>query len=169
VQVDSIKTRVESAPGVCNQRLKQKCDEPLSNVAFNLNLRRYSEADAAAAEMRAGIAALQAQVAAHTAGEVQLASIKTRVKSAPDVRNQRLKLTCDEPLSKVPFNSNVRRYITAAVDARRSEMDDAAAAAAQELDNVKHEALGRAVHVDSLSVSKPVLTAPLVSALETKM
>jgi hypothetical protein len=42
VQVDSIITRVESAPGICNQRLKLKCDEPLSNVAFNFNLRRYS-------------------------------------------------------------------------------------------------------------------------------
>jgi hypothetical protein len=44
VQVDSIKTRVESAPGVCIQRLKLKCDEPLSNVAFNFNLRHYTEA-----------------------------------------------------------------------------------------------------------------------------
>ena len=42
VQVVSIRTRVESAPGVCNQRLKLKCDEPLSNVAFNFNLRRYT-------------------------------------------------------------------------------------------------------------------------------
>ena len=42
VQVDSIKRRVESAPGVCNQRLKLKCDEPLSNVAFNINVRRYT-------------------------------------------------------------------------------------------------------------------------------
>jgi ABC-type multidrug transport system fused ATPase/permease subunit len=25
------------------KRLKLKCDEPLSNVGFNLNLRRYSE------------------------------------------------------------------------------------------------------------------------------
>jgi hypothetical protein len=41
VQDDSIKTRVESAPGVCNQRSKLKRDEPLSNVAFNVNVRRY--------------------------------------------------------------------------------------------------------------------------------
>jgi hypothetical protein len=47
VQVDSIKTRVESAPGVCNQRLKLKCDEPLSNFAFNFNVRRYSWATSA--------------------------------------------------------------------------------------------------------------------------
>jgi hypothetical protein len=36
-------TRVESAPGVCNQRLKLHCDEPLSSVAFNLNVRRYTQ------------------------------------------------------------------------------------------------------------------------------
>ncbi len=43
LQLHTIKTRVESAPGVCNQstRLKLKCDEPLSNVAFNCNLRHY--------------------------------------------------------------------------------------------------------------------------------
>ena len=41
VQGASIKTRVESAPGVCNQRLEPECDEPLSNVAFNFNLRQY--------------------------------------------------------------------------------------------------------------------------------
>jgi len=42
VQVASIKTRVESAPGF-SQRLKLKCDEPLSDFAFNFNLRRYSK------------------------------------------------------------------------------------------------------------------------------
>jgi len=46
VQVDSIKTReyFESAPVVCNQRWKLKCDEPLSNFAFNFNVRRYTPA-----------------------------------------------------------------------------------------------------------------------------
>ena len=39
MQVDSIKTRVESA---LFQRLRLECDEPLSNVAFNFNLRRYT-------------------------------------------------------------------------------------------------------------------------------
>ena len=41
--VDRIKTRVESASGVCNQCLKLKCDEPLSNAAFNLKVRRYTK------------------------------------------------------------------------------------------------------------------------------
>ena len=43
------KPRVESAYGVCNQRLKLQCDEPLSNVAFNFELRRYMAARTAAA------------------------------------------------------------------------------------------------------------------------
>jgi len=41
--VDSIKTRVESTYGVCNQRLKLQYDEMLSNFAFNFNLRRYTQ------------------------------------------------------------------------------------------------------------------------------
>jgi hypothetical protein len=41
VQVDSIKTRVESAYGVCNQRLKLKYDKLLSSFAFKFNLRHY--------------------------------------------------------------------------------------------------------------------------------
>jgi hypothetical protein len=39
--VNSIKTRVESAAGVFNQRLKLNCDEPLSNVAVKFSLRCY--------------------------------------------------------------------------------------------------------------------------------
>ena len=42
VQVDSIKTRVESAYGVCNQRLKVRYHKLLSAFAFNFNMRRYS-------------------------------------------------------------------------------------------------------------------------------
>ena len=41
MQVASIKTRVESTPEF--QRLKLKCDGPLSNFAFRFNLRRYPE------------------------------------------------------------------------------------------------------------------------------
>jgi hypothetical protein len=41
-QVDSIKNRVESAPGFWFQRLKLKCDKPLSKFAFNYSLRRYN-------------------------------------------------------------------------------------------------------------------------------
>jgi len=44
VQGDSTKTRAEAAYGVCNQRLKLKYDESLSNFGFNFNLRRYEEA-----------------------------------------------------------------------------------------------------------------------------
>jgi hypothetical protein len=41
VQVDSIKTRVESADIFNFQRLKLSCDELLSSFAFNFTLRRY--------------------------------------------------------------------------------------------------------------------------------
>jgi hypothetical protein len=40
VQVDPIKPTLK-APGA--KRLKLNCDEPLSNFAFNFNLRRYSK------------------------------------------------------------------------------------------------------------------------------
>jgi len=39
-----MQTRVESAYGVCNQRLNPRGDAPLSNVAFNFNMRRYTVA-----------------------------------------------------------------------------------------------------------------------------
>ena len=40
MQVDPIKSTLKP-PGT--KRRKLNCDEPLSNVAFNLNLRRYNE------------------------------------------------------------------------------------------------------------------------------
>jgi len=46
VQVDPIKPTLRS-PGT--KRLKLKCDEPPSNFAFNINMRRYNEAQARAA------------------------------------------------------------------------------------------------------------------------
>jgi len=45
VQVDSIKARVESACGVCNQRLKLQYDELLSNFSLKFNLRRFTEVE----------------------------------------------------------------------------------------------------------------------------
>ena len=50
-QVDSIRTRVESAYGVCNQCLKLEYQKLLSTFAFNFNLRRYIVADEAALAM----------------------------------------------------------------------------------------------------------------------
>ena len=51
MQVDGIKTRVEKR--LCCQRLKVICDEPLSNLAFNLNLRRHTVASLEDAELAA--------------------------------------------------------------------------------------------------------------------
>ena len=39
MQVDSINNHVETAYGVCNQRLKPEYHKPLSMVAINVNLR----------------------------------------------------------------------------------------------------------------------------------
>jgi len=44
LQLDGIKPRVESAYGVCNQRLKLKSHKLLSTFAFNFNLRRHTKA-----------------------------------------------------------------------------------------------------------------------------
>jgi hypothetical protein len=112
--------------------LKVKCDKPLSNVAFNFNLRRYNEAeqdalrkqlhevtseldviyDAISRELgKFGVEMKGSYVEALRRGRaVQVDSIKTRVESAPGVCNQRLKLKCDEPLSNDTFNFNLRRY-----------------------------------------------------------
>ena len=45
MHVDSFRTRVESAYGVCNQRFKLQYDELLSTVAFKFKLRRYNQAE----------------------------------------------------------------------------------------------------------------------------
>jgi hypothetical protein len=74
VQVDSIKTRVESAPGVCNQRLKLKCDEPLSNVAFNFNVRRYNVDDQ-------GVETTSEPITAHKVGRCRLIVSKPELKA----------------------------------------------------------------------------------------
>ena len=48
MQIEGIKTRVESAFGVCHERLKLQYEEMLSHFAINLNLRRYTAASDAA-------------------------------------------------------------------------------------------------------------------------
>jgi hypothetical protein len=45
VQADNITTRVESACGVCTQRLKLKYDKLLSSFAFKINLSHYSKGE----------------------------------------------------------------------------------------------------------------------------
>ena len=51
MQVDNIKPQIKSA---WFQRLRLKCDEPLSNVAFEFNLRRYTKAAMASSLPSAG-------------------------------------------------------------------------------------------------------------------
>ena len=73
MQVDGIKTHVESAFGVCNQRLKLKYDKLLSGFAFKFNLRHYTTAK-------------NTNLNEDLGGAVQVDSIKTRVESAPGFR-----------------------------------------------------------------------------------
>jgi hypothetical protein len=80
--------------------LKLKCDEPLSNVAFNFNVRRYREEchtlDRALAAL---VADLQAKVG------------RCRLKlSVESTWFQRLNPKYDEPFSNFAFNFNLRRY-----------------------------------------------------------
>jgi hypothetical protein len=81
VQVDNIKTQVESAPGVCNQRLKPKCDEPLSKRCFQFECAALHLG--AHQESRTRIQDAQLRRAdSHRGSAVQVARIKTRVESA---------------------------------------------------------------------------------------
>jgi hypothetical protein len=91
-------------------------------------------------------------------GALQLATIKTRVESAPGVCNQRVKLKCDEPLSNLAFNFNVRHYTTAFT-----------ALPYNHLDAFRLPTLNAKVGRCRLTLSNPELKARLLSALETKM
>ena len=82
MQLDRFKTGVESAHGVCNQRLKLEYDEPLSIVAFNLNLRIYKVEDQGG-DVHHRVDARPAGVQPHHARgrPVQVHPIKTRVET----------------------------------------------------------------------------------------
>ena len=137
MQVDGIKTRVESAAWF--QRLKLKYDDLLSSFAFKFNLRHYIQAPAflrsCGAALRPGgvvvcnlyngapgtrnrrsAEAFAADLAAHvgpvvTLGRaVQVDPIKPALK-APGT--YRLKLKCHRPLSDFAVEFNLRRYTSA--------------------------------------------------------
>jgi dsRNA-specific ribonuclease len=91
--------------------LKLKCDETLSNFAFNFNLRRYTVAARKGMMLTGGYVVLLYLMV----GRCRFESIKTRVQSAAGVCNQRLELKCDEVLSNFAFNFNLRRYLMASV------------------------------------------------------
>ena len=107
------------APGA--KRLKLMYDEPLSKIAFNFNLCRYYLCRdvlqlQATPEFRFYRGKTQVHVmrgASKTklGWAAQVDSIKTSVESA---WFQRLKLKCDEVLSRFAFNLNLRRYRLAA-------------------------------------------------------
>jgi hypothetical protein len=93
VQVDPIDLKL-NAHGT--KRLKLKCDEPLSDFAFNFNLRRYT---AVPGDRRHR--ALQC-------GKPVLVEPMKPVLKLPGIK--RLTLECDELVSKFAFNFNLRHY-----------------------------------------------------------
>jgi len=74
---------------------------------------------------------------------------------APEYK--RLKLKHYNPLSRFAFNFNLRRYIS----------DSCTSAALANMSSSGNPAAAHAVGQCRLTVSKPVLKAPMVSALET--
>jgi hypothetical protein len=118
------------APSDKLQRLKLKCDEPLSDVAFKFNLRRYTTASTQAERIAAwsgprgsvGVPAgsvgpgkpkTRPRPYSALGRAVQVDSIKTRVESAFGVCKQRLKLKYDKLLSSFAFKFNLRHYASA--------------------------------------------------------
>jgi hypothetical protein len=89
--------------------LNLKCDEPLSNVAFNFNVRRYTKA--LYVETIGNPRFSVPDFSALKAGRCRLNPVDARVESAGI---KRLKLRYDEPLSNFAFNFSLRRYIKAA-------------------------------------------------------
>jgi hypothetical protein len=84
-----------------------------------------------------------------------------------------LKLKCDEPLSNVAFNFNLRHYTEVAelkaANAAHAHAAQSASEAACAVDFLYADDYDDTVGRCRLTVSKPELKARLVSALETKM
>jgi hypothetical protein len=80
--------------------LKLKYDKLRSTVTFKFNLRRYAEDEDEGLDT------------SHHGRVVQLDPIKPTLKV---LGTQRLRLKSEEPLSKLAFKFNLRRYTTAAV------------------------------------------------------
>ena len=92
------------APGT--KRLKLKCDEPRSNFAFELNLRRFNLESNSIEELD-GLLHLEHLRCLYIGKAVQVVPIKPTLK-APGTK--RLKLKCDRLLSTLAFKFNLRRY-----------------------------------------------------------
>ena len=106
--VDDIKTRVESAYGVCNQRLKLKYRTVLSSFAFKFNLRRYAVLALVDADPYGlKIISVYMQGSKSMAGRCRLTRNRPML-NAPG--RSRLKLRYDEVLSNFAFKFNLRRY-----------------------------------------------------------
>ena len=133
--------------------MKLKYDVPLSNVAFKFNLRRYS----------GGVEAVPVVAAGAPGRAVQVEPIKPMLKA---LETKRLKLQYDEPPSNFALKFNLRRYTLLSYRL----YDPLLAVAAVPTQSRRILALASLlVGWCRLTVSKPVLEVPMISALETVM
>ena len=127
VKVDPIKPKLK-APGT--KRLKLKCDEQLSNVAFNFNVRRYNKVEARRTQVvikqvsnkwRLALKRLQHNVV----GRCRLKTMSKPVFKVPMAWSQRLNLQYDETLSNFAAKLNVCRYNKEEEEAGRTREEEA--------------------------------------------
>ena len=97
MQVDSIKTRVDSAPGFWFQRLKLKYDELLSSFAFNFNWRRYTKKMCNTTVTNANIPVNSNYTLDELEGDMQNTTNTTEVKErcGVEINEARVKVTID--------------------------------------------------------------------------
>jgi len=105
VQVDPIKPKLK--PPV-TQLLKLNSDEPLSNLAFKINLRRYNKVGAAL-YLRMFVVRFAKRFPQQHGRAVQVDPVKPMLKP-PGTKH--LKLKCDILLSTSAFRFHLRRYST---------------------------------------------------------
>ena len=123
MQVDTVRTRVESAYDFCIQRWKLQYRELLSTCALNFNLCRYAEkaddmnatyANILAANYVIPPGALTAEASSFVSGLLTVGRCRFEpmipVLKAPGTTL--LKPRYDDPLSNFAFNFNLRRYMS---------------------------------------------------------
>jgi hypothetical protein len=104
VQVDPIKP-TSTTPGT--NRLKLNPDEPLLKIAFKFNLRRYNTVVIIPNADLSGATIKNLSRKAKMVGHCRLKPVESRVESA---WFPRLKVECNEPVLRIVFNFNLRRY-----------------------------------------------------------
>jgi hypothetical protein len=135
--------------------LKLKCDEPLSNDAFNFSLRRYSKAVLKKLRERSG---------ASESLELFAAIVFHFVTRAQYQMLLQLALCVEQELGFNPLSLSVAKAAVAALSALPKPPDFTRVSVSDTCVGIFCK-VGRCMP----TVSKSVLNAPMVSALETKM